>query len=73
MKTNSDKIVNFVKIGSGRGPGTTPGDPKMLELSTVVVPWLEVGDRGASQGRFWSDFGLILGSLLEHFWVHFGS
>ena len=45
----------------------------MLELSTVVVPLLEVGGRGASQGRFWSDFGVILGSLFEYFWVQFGS
>ena len=43
----------------------------MLELSTVVAPLLEVGGRGASQGRFWSDFGVILETLFEYFLVYF--
>ena len=45
----------------------------MLELSTVVAPLLEVGGRGASQGRFWSDFEVILDTPLEYFWVFFES
>ena len=57
-----------------KGPQGGPKEPpRMLELSAVVPPLLEVGGRGASQGRFWSDFGLILGSLSEHFWIQFGS
>ena len=65
-----------MKIGSGRGPGTTPGDPEKLKDArtpyVLVGPW-EVGAPSASQGRFLSDFGVILGSLFKHFLAHFGS
>ena len=62
-----------MKIWSRRGPRSTPGDPRKRGGTENSVPLLDVGTPGASQGRFWSDFGLILGSLLEHFWVQFGS
>ena len=63
----------LMKIGSGRGPGSTPGDPKKRGGTENSVPLSDVGGRGASQGRFWSDFELILGSLFEHFRVQCGS
>ena len=61
----------FIKIGSGRVPGTTPGDPKKRKLSRWwSVCWrsaAEVLSRVGLEG-FWARFGLSFSTLLDTFW-----
>ena len=64
----------------GRGPGTTPGDPRKFgdartpyDRGMMVVDLLETGGRGGRQSRILNDFEVISESRFNDFWIYFGS